>query len=166
LDCIEELKGCKNLTSVDLSSNIIDCENGIVEFFTECQNILCLYLKGNPCVRKISMYRKRLTYAMKNLQYLDDRPVFEIERIAANAWSEGGPEAEKEARFKYQQEKNDKMKSYTARGRELQEEARARRKEQMRRMLEDLKKDKEELIRKRDELKAIYKTQSDGDQMK
>ncbi len=112
------------------------------------------------------MYRKRLTYAMKQLQYLDDRPVFEIERIAANAWSEGGADAEKEARQKYQQEKNDKMKSYTARGRELQEEARARRKEQMRRMLEGLKKDKEELIRRRDELKAQYKVLSDGDQMK
>jgi hypothetical protein len=58
------------------------------------------------------------------------------------------------------------MKSYTARGRELQEEARARRKEQMRRMLEGLKKDKEELIRRRDELKAQYKVLSDGDQMK
>ena len=56
---------------------------------------------------------------MKQLQYLDDRPVFEIERIAANAWSEGGAEAEKEARAKYQQEKVDKMKSYTAHGREL-----------------------------------------------
>jgi dynein assembly factor 1 len=99
LSCIEELKLCKNLTSVDLSSNIIECETGLVEFFTECQNILCLYLKGNPCVRKTSMYRKRLTYAMKQLQYLDDRPVFEIERIAANAWSEGGAEAEKEARL-------------------------------------------------------------------
>jgi hypothetical protein len=67
LSCIEELKFCKNLTSVDLSSNIIECETGLVEFFTECQNILCLYLKGNPCVRKTSMYRKRLTYAMKQL---------------------------------------------------------------------------------------------------
>lgn len=112
------------------------------------------------------MYRKRMTYALKNLQYLDDRPVFEIERIAANAWSEGGADAEKEARAKYQQEKIDKMKSYTQRGRELTEEARAKRKEQMRRMLESLKKDKDELIRKRDELRALYRTQHDDDQQK
>jgi dynein assembly factor 1, axonemal len=95
LDCIRELKDCNALTSIDLSNNIIDVTEGIVEFFGECQNILCLYLKGNPCVRKISMYRKRLTVILKNLQYLDDRPVFEIERIAANAWSQGGAEAEK-----------------------------------------------------------------------
>jgi len=112
------------------------------------------------------MYRKRLTSSLKNLQYLDDRPIFEIERISANAWSEGGAEAEKEARAKYQQEKNDKIKSITQWGTKLSEEAKAKRKEQMRRMLESLKKDKEELIRKRDELKALYKTQNDGDQQK
>jgi dynein assembly factor 1 len=99
-----------------------------VEFFEQTQNILCLYLKGNPCVRKISLYRKRMTIAMKNLQYLDDRPVFEIERIAANAWSEGGAEAEKVARQEYQDKKTAQMRSYTQRGRELTEEARARRK--------------------------------------
>jgi len=47
------------------------------------------------------MYRKRLTAGMKSLHYLDDRPVFESERIAADAWAEGGVEAEKEARQKY-----------------------------------------------------------------
>jgi dynein assembly factor 1 len=100
-ECIEELKLCTNLTSIDLSHNIIDCDSGLVEFFEQCQNILCLYLKGNPCVRKTSMYRKRLTYALKQLQYLDDRPVFEVERIAANAWADGGAEAEKKARLDY-----------------------------------------------------------------
>jgi predicted nuclease with TOPRIM domain len=36
----------------------------------------------------------------------------------------------------------------------------------MKRMLDDLRKDKEELIKKRDELKAQYKTLQDGEQMK
>lgn len=58
------------------------------------------------------------------------------------------------------------MKSYTAHGRELQEEYRARRKEQMRRMLDGLRKDKEELIKKRDDLKQQYKNIPEGDQMK
>lgn len=48
----------------------------------------------------------------------------------------------------------------------MTEEARAKRKEQMRRMLESLKKDKDELIRKRDELKAKYRTMHDDDQQK
>ena len=90
LDGFQEVKTCPSLTSLDLSNNIIDCPDEIVPFFSEVQNLLCLYLKGNPCVRKISTYRKRLTVAMKNLYYLDDRPIFEIERLAADAWSKGG----------------------------------------------------------------------------
>lgn len=58
-------------------------------------------MKGNPCLRKISMYRKRLTSGMKNLHYLDDRPIFEIERLSAEAWAKGGAEAEKEVRKAY-----------------------------------------------------------------
>ena len=48
----------------------------------------------------------------------------------------------------------------------MTEEGRAVRKEQMRRMLDGLRKDKEELIKKREDLKALFKTQDDGDQMK
>ena len=166
LDCIEELKGCVHLTSIDLSHNIIDCDSGLVEFFEHCQNILCLYLKGNPCVRKTSLYKKRMIYALKNLQYLDDRPVFEIERISATAWSQGGAEAEKQARIDYQEQKNAKTKSYTTRGRELTEEGKIKRKEVMKKMLDELRKDKDELIRKREELKALYKTMDDEDQNK
>lgn len=59
------------------------------------------------------MYRKRLTVGMKNLYYLDDRPIFEIERLAADAWAAGGAEAEQEARLKYQEKKNAEMKSIT-----------------------------------------------------
>lgn len=40
------------------------------------------------------MYRKKLVSGMKSLNYLDDRPVFEIERIASDAWKAGGHEAE------------------------------------------------------------------------
>ena len=58
------------------------------------------------------------------------------------------------------------MRSYTARGRELTEEARNRRKEVMKKMMDELRQDKEELIRKRDELKNQYKSLPDGDQMK
>ena len=36
----------------------------------------------------------------------------------------------------------------------------------MKKMMDELKKDKEELIRKRDELKALYKSLPDGDQQK
>jgi len=98
---IEAIAGCPSLQSLDLSHNYIEETDETVRFFTTQQNIMSLYLKGNPCVRKISLYRKRLTAGMKNLSYLDDRPVFEVDRLSANAWAEGGNEAEKEARVKY-----------------------------------------------------------------
>lgn len=161
MDGIEELKTCLSLTSVDLSNNQLDCSEEIVPFFTELQNLLCLYLKGNPCVRKISTYRKRLTVGMKNLYYLDDRPVFEIERITANAWAEGGNEAEQAARKEYTEKKNAAMRSITQRGRELTEQGKKQRKENMQRMLNELRTEKEEMIKKREDLKAKYKSLPD-----
>lgn len=43
---------------------------------------------------------------MKNLYYLDDRPVFEVERIAADAWALGGAEAESKARQDFHEKKD------------------------------------------------------------
>lgn len=40
------------------------------------------------------MYRKSLARAMPNLNYLDERPVNEIERKMADAWVIGGAELE------------------------------------------------------------------------
>ena len=35
---------------------------------------------------------------LKNLRYLDDRPVFDIERLGCDAWAIGGDEAENDAK--------------------------------------------------------------------
>ena len=66
---------------------------------------MILYLRGNPCVRKVSQYRKRMTANMINLTYLDERPVTEVDRLAINAWVTGGIEAEKKVRDEYFLEK-------------------------------------------------------------
>lgn len=120
-------------------------------------------MKGNPCVRKVSMYRKRLTVGMKNLAYLDDRPVFEIERLAATAWAEGGAEAENDAKVKYHEAKDAKMRQYTARGRDIEEKAKKQRKDYMKKMLDELRDEKESIIKKREDLKATYKKMNDDD---
>ncbi len=49
----------------------------------------CLYLAGNPVVREMRNYRKRLVAALPDLTYLDDRPVFELEHRASQAWCGG-----------------------------------------------------------------------------
>jgi hypothetical protein len=66
----------------------------------ELKFILCFYFKGNPALRKISQFRKNMIAGLPGLLYLDDRPVFEVDRIATNAWAEGGLDAEKAARRK------------------------------------------------------------------
>lgn len=41
---------------------------------------------GNPVIRKLTNYRKTTIVRMKSLKYLDDRPVFDRERLLAEAW--------------------------------------------------------------------------------
>jgi dynein assembly factor 1 len=45
-----------------------------------------LNLTGNPVIPKIQNYRRVMVSSCKNLTYLDDRPVFETERLTCNAW--------------------------------------------------------------------------------
>ena len=46
----------------------------------------------------ISQYRKNITIAMPNLHYLDERPIFEYERLMADAFGRGGKEEEERVR--------------------------------------------------------------------
>lgn len=48
---------------------------------------LCsLYIKDNPVLESIRGSRKILVASLPKLTYLDDRPVFELERVCAEAW--------------------------------------------------------------------------------
>ena len=82
---------------LDLANNKID-DAEIVQVLLDLPELACLYLNGNPVVRNIPQYRKTLIARIPTLTYLDDRPVFEKERLAAEAWFNGGKEAEQEER--------------------------------------------------------------------
>jgi Leucine-rich repeat (LRR) protein len=92
IDNIQDLKKLPALQSLDLKSNQIDARDQIVSFFAEIPSLHALYLKGNPCVRYISKYRKTMTEQLPKLNYLDDRPIFDHERIVADAFVRGGEE--------------------------------------------------------------------------
>ena len=55
---------------IDLSENKIDDENILTEILAKLPNLAVLYLQGNPFIKKVSNYRKKFIYTLKNLKYL------------------------------------------------------------------------------------------------
>ncbi|XP_049964399.1 dynein axonemal assembly factor 1-like [Schistocerca serialis cubense] len=109
---IEILRMSKKLSVLDISFNQIDDKEAMNVFY-EMENLRVLTLTGNPVVKMISPYRKIVTVSCKNLQYLDDRPIFEKDRLCAEAWHKQGPEAERRVREKYEAEEYEKLRQST-----------------------------------------------------
>ena len=96
---VEELPRCESLTTVDLSNNSLEGED-VLDAIAGAPALISFSLTGNP-VMSSSQLRKKMICRMPKLAYLD-RPIFEAERIAAEAWGRGGRDAEVEARAAYQ----------------------------------------------------------------
>ncbi|XP_050527333.1 dynein axonemal assembly factor 1-like isoform X2 [Daktulosphaira vitifoliae] len=107
-DDISHLTECKCLSIVDLSHNSLD-DPEIVEIFSKMECLKVLTLTGNGAIPKIKNYRKTLILKCKDLRHLDDRPVFFKDRACAEAWSEGGIEAEQAMRIKLNQEEQQRI---------------------------------------------------------
>jgi len=107
LQVLEALRPLSKLTNVDVSHNLFEESEGVVERWAEiCPQIRLLRYFGNPGVRSVEHYRKRLINALPQLSYLDERPVFPIERKSSMAWAEGGLEAMHKAKRDYNNERN------------------------------------------------------------
>jgi len=105
---IEHLAECPYLGILDLSHNKIS-DPDIVDVLVRMPNLRVLNLAGNPVIQDIKYYRKTMTVKIKDLQYLDDRPVFERDRACAEAWAAGGLEAEKAERERWQNKERRKL---------------------------------------------------------
>lgn len=112
---IEDVKGLlelnKDFAVLDISDNHIKEVEVVDEYLAKIPKLRVIYLNGNECVRKISNYRKTLISKLKDIRYIDDRPVFEDEKRFALAFARGGLEEERKERALYrkeQQEKEDK----------------------------------------------------------
>jgi len=101
LEDITALQELPAMSNVDISHNMIETQEGVVEFWTELKSLKVLRYHGNPGIRHVSHYRKRLVNALPSLSYLDERPVFPVERKSFKAWEEGGLEAMHEAKKEY-----------------------------------------------------------------
>jgi len=107
-DAVEGILECPSITNLDLTSNDLEDPEILTNVLTKMPRLSCVYLKGNGLVRKTKHYRKTMITSLSRLAYLDDRPIFEIERVAAEAWKAGGKDAEREARQAFNQRKQDK----------------------------------------------------------
>ncbi|CAE7582961.1 Dnaaf1 [Symbiodinium natans] len=96
------------ISTLDLQDNKIWDPDVLPEVFARMADLRVLYLKGNPCAKKIPNYRKGITAVCENLKYLDDRPVFPEDRRAADAFNRGGLEEERAERRRIKEEENAK----------------------------------------------------------
>eukprot|EP00933_Yihiella_yeosuensis_P061966 TRINITY_DN64857_c0_g1_i1.p1 TRINITY_DN64857_c0_g1~~TRINITY_DN64857_c0_g1_i1.p1 ORF type:complete len:538 (+),score=136.10 TRINITY_DN64857_c0_g1_i1:42-1616(+) len=110
LEEMEALKSMENLQNLDISHNQVESGEGVVEFFASLPNtIRVLRYHGNPGIRFVEHYRKRMVNSLPELRYLDERPIFPVERRSCAAWAEGGLQAMQQAKkdhFKEKQAEN------------------------------------------------------------
>merc|ERR1711976_225685 len=95
---------------------------------------------------KIPSFRKTMISKMPQLKYLD-RPVFEMERLTAEAWATGGKEAEQKVRQKFLDDKRQKEKDSLQEYRDWVEEIRKKKLEELAKLTPE---EKEERKRKKD----------------
>lgn len=114
LAACEELWGLPELSSVDLSFNKLERQEGqddlcIVAFFKQMPSVSVVYLQGNPLSHGMKFYRKNMIVHLPQLTYLDERPVFPDERRTTEAWARGGDSAETDERSKIRAEKKEEI---------------------------------------------------------
>lgn len=98
-ESIQHMAECPSITNLDISHNQLE-DPSVLNVFSQMPKLKALRIEGNPVVSKTKQFRRTYLSQLTQLAYLD-RPVFEKERLAVNAWKEGGAEAEKEARLSF-----------------------------------------------------------------
>ena len=128
---IQHLRHCLAISVLDLSHNLLH-DPEILTVLEAMPDLRVLYLMGNEVVRKIPNYRKSMIVRLKQLTFLDNRPVFPKERACAEAWAEGGLEGERRERENWETQERRKIQD------SLDGIAMIRKKAQERRCLQEL----------------------------
>ncbi|XP_077387532.1 uncharacterized protein LOC144025422 [Festucalex cinctus] len=105
---IQHLSQCVALTVLDLSHNLLH-EPAILPVLEAMPELRVLNLMGNKVVSNIPNYRKTLIVRLRQLTFLDDRPVFPRDRACAEAWALGGLELERKEREQWDNQDRKKI---------------------------------------------------------
>ncbi|XP_076000572.1 dynein axonemal assembly factor 1-like [Genypterus blacodes] len=128
---IEHLSQCLSISVLDISHNSLD-DPEILLVLGSMPQLRVLNLIGNEVVRIVPNYRKTIIVRLKQLTFLDERPVFPKDRACAEAWALDGLEGERRERETWQTRERRKIQD------SLDALARIREKAQERRRLKDL----------------------------
>ncbi|CAF92118.1 unnamed protein product, partial [Tetraodon nigroviridis] len=113
VDDIQHLSQCLAISVLDLSYNLL-CDPGVLTVLQAMPNLKVLNLIGNEVVKNVPNYRKTVIVQLKNLTFLDDRPVFPKERACAEAWAVRGFEGEQKERQKWETQERRTIQSSLA----------------------------------------------------
>ncbi|XP_035643000.1 dynein axonemal assembly factor 1 isoform X3 [Oncorhynchus keta] len=105
---VEHLSQCLSLSVLDMPHNLLD-DPDILTVLERMPELRVLNLMGNEVIKKIPYYRKTMIIHLKQLTYLDDRPVFPKDRACAEAWGTAGPEGERRERESWQTQERRKI---------------------------------------------------------
>mmetsp|Transcript_89664 Transcript_89664/g.159259 ORF Transcript_89664/g.159259 Transcript_89664/m.159259 type:complete len:567 (-) Transcript_89664:97-1797(-) len=125
------------ISTLDVQGNKISDPDVLPEVFMQMQDLRVLYLKDNPCAKKLPNYRKTLTANCVNLKYLDDRPVFVEDRRTADAFNRGGLEEERAERRRIKEEERNAHDRNMKAFQEMVERAKAEKRERLAMRVED-----------------------------
>lgn len=128
---IEHLSQCLAISVLDMSHNRLN-DPEILSVLEAMPELRVLNLMGNEVVKKIPNYRKTMIVRLKQLTFLDDRPVFPKDRACAEAWAVGGLEGERNEREQWETRERKKIQD------SLDGMARIRKKAQERQRLQEL----------------------------
>lgn len=84
-----------------IDDEVVDDNADLIDILKPIESLRVLYFKGNPLVRKIRNYRKKIIKELANLTYLDEKPVDECERLSTEAFWRGGLAEERKVRNEY-----------------------------------------------------------------